>query len=56
MLLDLLINLKRSINILLQIVLNVIDMEYFMYPSMFHQFNLYNVVDEPGRMCLLGTL
>ena len=50
-LLDWLINLKRSIiNVPLQIVsfqevLNVSDMEYFMYPSMFCQFNVYNIVE-----------
>ena len=54
--------LKRSIiNLLLQIVyfqkvLNVSDMEYFMYPSMFLQFNVYSVVEEPGRMYLPVTL
>ena len=31
-------------------------MEYFMYPSMFHQFNVYNNVGEPGRMYLPPTL
>ena len=57
-----LIKLKRSIiNVLLQIVyfqkvLNVSDMEYFMYPSMFRQFNVYSIVEEPGRMYLPGTL
>ena len=57
-----LIKLKRSIiNVLLQIVyfqkvLNVSDMEYFMYPSMFHQLNVYSIVEEPGRMYLSGTL
>ena len=62
MLLDWLIKLKRSIiYVLLQIVyfqkvLNVSDMEYFMYPSMFRQFNVYNIVEEPGRMYLSGTL
>ena len=61
-LLDWLIKLKRSIiNVLLQIfyfqdILNVSDMEYFMYPSMFRQFNVYNIVEEPGRMYLPGTL
>ena len=46
MLLDWLIKLRRSIiNILLQIVyfqevLNVSDMEHFIYPSMFRQFNV----------------
>ena len=54
--------LKRSIiNVLLQIVyfqkvLNVSDMEYFMYPSMFRQFNVYSIVEEPGRMYLPVTL
>ena len=62
MLLDWLIKLKRSIiNVLLQIVyfqkvLSVSDMEYFMYPSMFHQFNIYSIVEEPGRMYLPGNL
>ena len=62
MLLDWLIKLKRCIiNILLQIVYfqevpNVSDMEYFMYPSMFRQFNVYSTVEEPGRMYLPGTL
>ena len=48
MLLDWIIKLKRGIiYVLLQIayfqkVLNVSDMEYFMYPSMFCQFNVYN--------------
>ena len=57
-----LLTLKRSIiNVLLQIVyfqkvLNVSDTEYFMYPSMFHQFNVYSIVEEPGRMYLPGTL
>ena len=62
MLLDWIIKLKRSIiYVLLQIVyfqkvLNVSDMEYFMYPSMFRQFNVYIIVEEPGRMYLSGTL
>ena len=62
MLLDWIIKLKRSIiYVLLQIVyfqevFNVSDMEYFMYPSMFCQFNVYNIVEEPGRMYLSGTL
>ena len=62
MLLDWLIKLKSSnINILLQIVyfqevLNISDMEYFMYPSIFHQFNVHNIVEERGRMYLPGTL
>ena len=61
MLLDWLIKLKRSIiNVLLQIVyfqvFSVSDMEYLMYPSMFHQFNVYNIAEEPGRMYLPGTL
>ena len=61
-LLDWIIKSKRSIiYVLLQIVyfqkvLNVSDMEYFMYPSMFRQFNVYNIVEEPGRMYLSGTL
>ena len=51
MLLNWIIKLKRSIiYVLLQIayfqkVLNVSDMEYFMYPSMFRQFNVYNIDD-----------
>ena len=58
MLLDWIIKLKRSIiYVLLQIVyfqkvLNVSDIEYFMYPSMFRQSNVYNIVEEPGRMYL----
>ena len=61
MLLDWIIILKTSIiYLLLQIVyfqkvLNVSDMEYFMYPSMFCQFNVYNIVEEPGRMYLSGS-
>ena len=39
-----------------QKVLNVNDMEYFMYPSMFCQLNVYSIVEEPGRMYLPGTL
>ena len=60
--LDWIIKSKRSIIYeLLQIVyfqkvLNVSDMEYFMYPSMFRQFNVYNIVEEPGRMYLFDTL
>ena len=56
------IKLKRSIiNVLLQIVffqkvLNVSDMEYFMYPSMFRQLYVYSIVEESGRICLPGTL
>ena len=62
MLLEWIINLKRSIiYVLLQIVyfqkvLDVSDMEYFMYPSMFDQCNVYNIVGEPGRMYLPGFL
>ena len=62
MLLDWLIKMKRSIiNVLLQIVcflkvFNASDMEYFMYPSMFCQFNVYNIVEEPGKMYLPGTV
>ena len=47
------IKLKRSIiNALLQIayfqkVLNVSDMEYFVYPYMLRQFNVYSIVEEP---------
>ena len=61
MLLDWIIKLKRRIiYALLQIVyfqkvFNVSDMEYFTYPSMFRQFNVYNIVKEPGRMYLSGT-
>ena len=61
-LLDWIIKLERNIiYVFLQIVyfqkvLNVSDMEYFMYPSMFCQFNVYNIVEEPGRMYLSGTL
>ena len=49
MLLDWITKLKRSIfYVLLQIVyfqkvLNVSNMEYLMYPSMFRQFNVYNI-------------
>ena len=62
MLLDWIIKLKRSIiYVLLQIVyfqkvLNVGDMQYFMYPFMFRQFNVFNIVEEPGRIYLSGTL
>ena len=62
MLLDWVIKLKRSIiYVLLQIVyfqkvFNVSDMEYFMYPSLFRQFNVYNIVEEPGRIHLSGTV
>ena len=62
MLLDWITKLKRSIfYVLLQIVyfqkvFNVSDMEYFMYPSMLRQFNIYNIVQEPSRMYLSGTL
>ena len=62
MLLDWLIKLKRSIIIVLlqivyfQKVFNVSDMEYFMYPFIFRQFNVYKIVDEPGRMYLPETL
>ena len=60
MLLEWIIKLKRSIiYVLLEIVyfqkvLNVSYMEYFMYPSMFRQFNVYNTVEEPDRMYLSG--
>ena len=60
-LLDWIIKLKRSIiYVLLQIVyfqkvFNVSDMKYFMYPSMFRQFNVDNIVEEPGRMYLSAT-
>ena len=56
------IKLKRSIiNALLQIAyfqkaLSVRDMEYFMYSSMFRQFNVYSIVEEPRRLYLPGTL
>ena len=48
-------------NVLFQIVyfqevLNVSDLECFMYPSMFRQFNIYNIVEEPGKMYLPSTL
>ena len=62
MLLEWIIKLKRSIiYVLLQIVyfqkvLNVSYMKYFMYPSMFRQFNVYNTIEEPDRMYLSGTL
>ena len=61
MLLDWIIKLKRNIYVLLQIVyfqkvFNVSDMKYFMYPSMFRQFNVDNIVEEPGRMYLSATL
>ena len=62
MLLDWKIKLKISIiYVLLQIVsfhkvLNVSDIEYFMYSSMFRQFSIYNIVEKPGRMYLPGTL
>ena len=54
--------LKRSIIIVLlqivsfQKVLNVSDMEYFIYLSMFRQFNVSSIVEEPGGMYLPGTL
>ena len=50
MLLEWIIKLKRNITyVLLQVfyfqkVLNISGMEYFMYPFMFHQFNIYNIV------------
>ena len=55
------LKLKRSfINVFLQIVyfqvLNVSDIEYFMYPPMVRQFNVYSIVKEPCRMYLPGTL
>ena len=34
----------------------VSDMEYFMYPSMFRQLNVYNIVEEPGRFYLPDIL
>ena len=61
-LIDWIIKLKRSIiNVLLQIVyfqkaFNVSDMEHFIYPSRFCQFNVYYIVEEPHRIFLLGTL
>ena len=57
-LLDWLIKSKRSIiNLLLQIVclqevLNVSDMQYLMYFSMFYHLNFYNIVEVPGRFIL----
>ena len=39
-----------------QKVFNVSDMEYFMSPSIFCQFNVYNIVEEPDKMYFLGTL
>ena len=51
-----LIKLKRRIiTVLLQIVffqkvLNISDMEYFMHPSMFCQFNVYSIFEEPGTL------
>ena len=62
MLLDWIIKLKRSIiYVLLQIVyfqkvFNVSDMKYFMYSSMFRQFNVYNIVEKLGRMYISDTL
>ena len=62
MLLDWLIKLKRSIiSVLLKIaffqeVLNVSDMEHYIYPSMFRQYNVHNIVEELGRMHVPGTL
>ena len=62
MLLDWIIKFRSSIvYVLLEIVyfqkvLNVSVMEYFMYPSMFRQFNIYNIVKEPGSMYLPGSL
>ena len=61
MLLVWLIKLKKSIiNVLLQTasfqeVFIVSDMEYFIYPSMFRQFNIYDIVEETG-MYPPGTL
>ena len=58
MLLEWIIEFKRSIiYVLLQIVyfqnvLNVSDREYSLCPSMFRQSNVYNIVEEPGRMYL----
>lgn len=54
--------LKRSIiNALLQFacfqeVLNVSDLEYFMYFSMFRQFNIYKMSEKPDIMYLCVTL
>ena len=62
MLLDWVIKLKRSIiYVLLQIVyfqkvFNVSEMNILCNISMFRQFNVYNIVEEPGRMYLSGTL
>ena len=39
-----------------QKVFNASDMEYFISPSIFCQFNVYNIVEEPGRMFFPGTL
>ena len=66
MLLDWLIKLKRSVISVLSI-LNCLFYRrfsmsvtwysmYFMYPSMFCQFNVYNIIEEPGRIYLPGTL
>ena len=61
MLLEWIIEFKRSIiYVLLQIVyfqnvLNVSDREYSLCPSMFRQSNVYNIVEEPGRMYLSGS-
>ena len=54
MLLDWIIKLKRSIiYVLLQIVY---FQKVFNVSEMFRQFNVYNIVEEPGRMYLSGTL
>ena len=37
-------------------IINIIDMEYFMYSSMFRQFYVYNIVEKSSRMYLSGTL
>ena len=62
MLLDWSIKLKRNItNVLLQIayfqeVLNGSNMEYFMYLSMFGQFNVYNIVKSQVECIFLALL
>ena len=37
-------------------VFNASDMEYFISPSIFCQFNVYNIAEGPGRMYFRGTL
>ena len=46
--------LPISRRFLMSVTVNV--SEYFMYLSMFRQFNIYNIVEEPCRMYLPGTL